>query len=80
MGEMQSSISELKISGCHGSNLLSCSDDKSLTLPTVELLPVCSHPVFYFGKADGDGLKELIKVPGLGAVIELSVIRKEVIF
>ena len=67
---------QLKISGSDGSNLLSRTDDKSLSLPTVELQPVGSHPVFNFGKADGDGLKELIKVLGLGAVVELSVIGK----
>ena len=73
---MHSSISQLKISGCDGSNLLSRTDDKSLSLLTVELQPVCSHPVFNIGKADGDGLEELIKVLGLGAVIELSVVGK----
>ena len=43
---------------------------------TVELQPVCSHPVFNIRKADGDGLEEVIKVLGLGAVIELSVVSK----
>ena len=33
-----------------GSNLLSRTDDNSLSLPTVELQPVCSHPVFDVGK------------------------------
>ena len=37
LGEMHSSISQLKISGCDGSNLLFSTDDKSLSLPTVEL-------------------------------------------
>ena len=76
LGEMDSSMSQLMISGCDGSNLLSRTDDKSLSLHTIELQSVGSHPVFNFGKADADGLKELIKVLGLGAVIELSVIRK----
>ena len=66
---MHSSISHLKISGSDGSNLLSRTDNKSLSLPTVELKPVCSHLVFNIGKADGNGLRELIKVLGLGAVI-----------
>ena len=66
---MHSGISQLKISGSDGSNLLSRTDDKSLSLLTVELQLVCIHPVFNIGKADGNGLKELIKVLGLGAVI-----------
>ena len=73
---MHSGISQLKISGSDGSNLLSCTDDKSLSLRTVELQPVFSHPVFNIRKAEGDGLEELIKVLGLGAVIELSVVSK----
>ena len=73
---MGSGVSQLKISGSNGSNLLSRTDNKSLSLHTVELKPVCSHPVFNIEKADGDGLKEVIKVLWLGTVIELIVIDK----
>ena len=75
LGQMPSGISLLEISGCDGSNLLSRTDDKSLSLPTVELQPDCSHPVFNFGKAGGEGLNEPIEVLRIGAVIELSDIR-----
>ena len=53
LGEMHSSISQLKICRSDGSSLLFCTDDKSFSLPTVELQPVFSHPFLMSKKQMG---------------------------
>jgi hypothetical protein len=80
LGERHSSISQQKIFKSYGSNLLSRIDDRSFSLPTVELQPVFSLQVFNVRKADADIIKELVEVNRLCAVIELFVIGKGVIF